>query len=73
MNGHIILEFACRYFTPTSQADGRDVVPFGSGVDPDYILGSFADKGLVHLSDNDVEYYQRVPALKNGKRYVAAY
>lgn len=52
------IDLANRYFTPSEEAEGLDLVVPRPDVDPRGIIGALSGNGFVHCSENDVAYLQ---------------
>lgn len=54
------MQFANRYFTTPAEQFSQQTVSFNSQIDPLDILSSYGEKhDLLHLEDNEVQYYER--------------
>ena len=63
-----ILEASNRYFSNQQEAQGQDVMQLGKYVDPYGILAKLGEaQGVLHLQDNQVEYFER-RQLGQGKK-----
>lgn len=56
---HLSIDLANRYFSRRKDVL-EPAIPFGDGVDPHGILNSLMQDDLVHTSDNEVLFYQRL-------------
>ncbi|EIM79096.1 uncharacterized protein STEHIDRAFT_116800 [Stereum hirsutum FP-91666 SS1] len=63
-------EYSNRYFTPIQHANGELSIPFGSNVDPYQHLSRAATSNMVHLSTNEVGYYQYIPIHRRKTGFV---
>ncbi|KAK0445728.1 hypothetical protein EV421DRAFT_1902096 [Armillaria borealis] len=66
MQGHDVIEFSNRYFTPRSQAIDGDSVRFPMDVDPNGVPQKMAGTQWIHAEDNEVRYYRGV--IDGGKK-----
>jgi hypothetical protein len=58
--GHVALRLWNRYFTRKRDQGSRPAVPFSPVIDPAGILARACDQGVVHLEDNEVQYYEAI-------------
>ena len=64
VNGHLTLPFSNRYLSSFEEAQGMEQVPIPKEVDPNGVLRKSVQK-VYHTSDNEVLYFERVPAGDN--------
>ena len=58
-DGHPVIAVSNRYYTDRHDMGSNVDLSFSSIMDPHGILASGKAKGLVHLIENAVEYYER--------------
>ena len=62
---HAALNIYNRYFYTTKDCPNQAAIALGDTVDPDHILAAMGlASGLIHTSDNQVEYFKFTPDRK---------
>ena len=62
------IDVSNRYFEPRHLVDPQTIMPLSVDVDPHGVLQQLQSSDLVHTTENNVEYYERIKNAEGMKR-----
>ena len=62
------IDISNRYFEPRHLVDPQTIMPLSVDVDPHGVLQQLQSSDLVHTTENNVEYYERIKNAEGMKR-----
>jgi hypothetical protein len=68
-DGHAAIDMGNRYFTDRHNSADNESIAFDTGIDPDRILEKALGTDFVHISENEVKYFELI-CVGVEKKYV---
>ena len=62
------IDVSNRYFEPRHLVDPQTIMPLSIDADPHGVLQQLQSSDLVHTTENNVEYYERIKNAEGMKR-----